>query len=457
MLSHRLSIIIYIALVFMLSKNVYAFYYEEHKQITQKALELATSNKLLSIPDNLRLKLGAENLCKNLLDSAPGECFTLSDLPSLSGDHAGSPVLLKWKWLSKGLTPNTAPLVDLISSFRIVKEFNCISSETTTSKPPKIKEFANTVHSGSIKKTTKNKDLTAYDSNYANSAAHNCNHFRKPGVSEIEELITLSQHSYQYNTSTKLSFLKRLASFNFKKINPRSRKKPDFYASAWYAQLHSAALELAATKGEYNLAAAWLFESFALHFLQDGVSSGHINTPSEGGLSVLTKTKTIHDKKSSAGLNMSIANACKEFKLTENDDFALLPNLANVCNSTSHTTVIYGDKNLVNSPITEELAVFLTYVSLAEFSEAIQHQSPKLEPPVLDAKYKSDPAWFSLNNESEQLYKLLFTWWESAGSKSANSLMELAALKYQEDGKIKALTLWPLEMKPQLVKTAEKD
>lgn len=453
--SLRLSKIIYVALGLLLCKDVFAFYYEEHRHISQKAFELAINNKLITIPSDLRIKLGSKNLCKNLLKNTSGDCFTLADFPSLAGDHAGSPVLLKWKWLNNSFTLNTAPLIDIISSFRIAKEFNCISSETTTSKPPEIKKFAELVYNSSIGDPASNKDLTTYDSNYANSAAHNCNHFRKTGVSKEDELITLSLKSYQYNTSTKLNFIRRLISFNFGEINPRVREKPYFYASAWYAQLHSAALELAATEGEYNLAAAWLFETFALHFLQDGVSSGHINTPSEGGLSVLTKTKTIHDKKSSEGIEVSIENACREFNLANKNDFLLLPTLMNECKSTPYITRIYGDKNLLNSKITEELAIYLTYQSLVEFSEAIKNKAPKLSHPVLNSEYETDPAWVYIDKESEPLYILLFTWWESAGSKEANSLMNQAAQKYFKDGKIKALTLWPLEKKNMQTITAE--
>jgi hypothetical protein len=455
MFSPRLFVAIYVVLGFMLSTDAFAFYYEEHKHISQKALKLAISNKLLIIPVDLRQKFGTEHLCDDLLDDAPGDCFTLSDLPSLAGDHAGSPVLLKWKWLSKGLTPKTASVIDLISPVRILKEFNCISSETTISKPPQIKKFAEAVHGCSLKKLASNYELTIYDPNFLNTTAHNCNHFRQAGVSDKEELMILSQQSYVYNTSTKRNLFKRLLSLNFGLINPRVREKPEFYASAWYAQLHAAALELAAEQGEYNLAAAWLFETFALHFLQDGIASGHINTPSEGGINVLTETKIEHDDKSDKGLEVSISNACIEFNLSKDDNIISFPNLAKACSSTSQTVRIYGDKNLVDSPITKELAVYLTYVSLTEFSEAIQNQSPKLSLPVIDNEYKSDPAWISSDQESEQLYKLLFTWWESAGSKKANSLMKQAAMKYLEDGKIKALTLWPLEKDKLQISTTE--
>ena len=204
----KISFFTLTAMVFPLSiiPSVNAFYYEEHKLISQIALEIAIKHKLVEI-DAKRLKkaIGSNFICDDVMDPTPSLCITVADLPALAGDHAGSPMLLQWKWLNDSRSaPWFFGVSDYLASTRIFFDHGCESSETTVSKIPAREDFIEVVH--------RRPDATAFgetneiidhDSNYIRSAAHNCNHFRNidtlsPG--EYKESLT---DSYSTNIWSK--------------------------------------------------------------------------------------------------------------------------------------------------------------------------------------------------------------------------------------------------------------
>ncbi len=425
---------------FSISTSVNAYYYEEHKLISQIALEIAIKHKLVEI-DSKRLKkaIGSNFICDDVMDPTPSLCITIADLPALAGDHAGSPMLLQWKWLNDSRSaPWFFGVSDYLASTRIFFDNGCESSETTVSKIPAREDFIEIVHrSPDATAFGETNEIIDHDSNYIRSAAHNCNHFRNIETlspSEYEESLT---DSYSTNIWTRsiLQF----------KSNERTRFKPKLESDSWYSQLHATALELAARKGENDLAAAWIFETFALHFLQDGTASGHIKTPNFGGTSVF-KTKSLHDKLSKDGLKVSIENACMALNLKYKVLEIEFPRLKEACNEDNFETTIYGDRNLVKSELksaTKDLAVFLTTVSLSELGNAFKSGRVLVQLDVSKNDY-SDPHWTFQGQLNDDLAKTLFAWWESGGITYASKTpMADAATKHLEQGALEAIKLWP--------------
>ena len=232
----------------------------------------------------------------------------------------------------------------------------------------------------------------------------------------------------------------------FLRVNERSRFKPKLEAGAWYAQLHSTALELASRGGEKNLAAAWLFETFAMHFLQDGTASGHIATPNFGGLSVI-ETKKKHDNFSQGGMDVSIANACNAIENEYKDFQPVFTQLVKACKSDDKTARIYGDRYLADkadSSPTKDLAIFLSMVSLQEFGNAIRTKKPLMPEQKNEQTFEEDPHWTFQGQANDELAEILFAWWESGGNANAEtSPMSDAALIHIAAGNVKALSLWP--------------
>ncbi|EAW30204.1 hypothetical protein GP2143_01635 [marine gamma proteobacterium HTCC2143] len=435
----------------MFSSQVSGFYYEEHKYVTQKALELTqASNQIVINQIEIKKGIGSDFLCGDLLDPEPGECFTLADLPALAGDHAGSPMLMQWKWFNDKRDPYTIVRVaDYLASIRIIAEDECYSSETTISKVPNRIDFAALMHaSPDASSFGEDLEISKSDSNYARSAAHNCNHFRNGNAKSPEEIMTDSGKSYTTDIWSKSKLIPYFVTEYFESLQSenRVREKPNLEAGAWYAQLHASALELASYPDATSQAAAWLFETYALHFLQDGVSAGHVATPSDGGLSVLLVTKKVHDEFSKNGLDVVFDNACNELTNLPQGVAKNFPDLEVACKKSPVGGVIYGDKQLVakKSGLTKDLAIFLSYISLKEFGQAVALQKPLLPPQIIEANYQRDPHWTFQGMDNEDLAKKLFVWWESAGRKDPSSPMEMAAVEYYKVGKIKAITLWPI-------------
>ena len=185
-LSFSKKIILLGCFMFGMSASTYAFDYEEHKHISQRALILAQKNQVVNIENELiREQLNSKYLCEDLLDNFPGGCLTLSDFPAIAGDHAASPLLTKWKWLNEGgIDSRVVPLLDYIAIGKVLTESECTSSETTRSRIPKVVEFSKLVHRYPINSDffAQDDELAQYDQNYIRSAGHNCHHFRNPKV-----------------------------------------------------------------------------------------------------------------------------------------------------------------------------------------------------------------------------------------------------------------------------------
>ncbi len=440
-----------VIIIYSYSSEVYAFYYEEHKLITQKALTIANSMNYVSIDQELIKKgINSNFLCSNLMEVEPYNCFTIADLPALAGDHAGSPMLMQFKWFNdtRASSYNLA-VNDYLASFRVFSEQKCQSSETTISKIPNRSEFAVLMHKNpNANSFAADHEISSNDSNYVRSAAHNCNHFRNPNIKNIDLYNTEIIKNSITTIWNKPTFIPYVLSeyLTILQSQRRERFKPKLEAGVWYAQLHATALELASYNDETSLAAAWLFETFALHFIQDGVASGHIATKNNGGIKIID-TKVEHDRASSNGLSVTIENAC----LAINGSYMILqdnfPQLTDVCQDSNFETVLYGDRNLIkqsHSP-TQDLAIFLTLISLQEFGESISKQQPKIDEQFLADDFDLDPHWTFQGQGDGKLAKLLFTWWESGGkTNQTTSPMSIAAEQHAEEGNLKALFMWPI-------------
>jgi hypothetical protein len=416
-----------------------AFYYEEHKLVTQEALNIVTKSGDLKIDqEKIKRGIGGDALCRDLMNATPGACFTLADLPALSGDHAGSPMLIQWKWLDgDGSGKSHSFIIDALALAKVFFEGACTSSETTISKVPNRKSFAKAVHENpDATEFATDYSLSDADSNYVRSAGHNCNHFR---VNSIGEQSAASLESRTFNIFDKPAFFPHFLAKYVKAAqrNVRNRERPALTATA---------LELASYDTDIHIAAAWIFESFALHFIQDGVSAGHIDTPADGGGSVIFVTKKIHDKQSNNGINVSIESACKKLNNLSPDIESNFLALANACKNRQHQGKLFGDKNMISDStgLTKDLAVFLSFISLQEFGEAMASRAPLLQDQVPEPGFKNDPFWTYDSVENQDLAKKLFSWWESAGRSTQSSAMKRAAEKYFKKDKLEALSLWPV-------------
>lgn len=428
-----------------------AFYYEEHKLITQEALDIVAKSGGLMIDQEL-IKRGIKSsyLCKDLLDPAPGQCFTLADLPALAGDHAGSPLLMQWKWLDRdGIDGSHSIVLDGLALMKVFFEEDCTSSETTISKVPNRLEFSESAHTyPNAQKFATNGSLSDADNNYARSAGHNCNHFR---INHFGNIRSASLETDIFYIFDKPKFIPHFVAKHFESAqsNIRHRERPALTANAWYAQLHAAALELASYRTETHNAAAWLFETFALHFVQDGISAGHIDTPADGGGSVIFVTKPNHDTHSENGIKVSFDAACKKLATLPPAIGSEFVALKKSCAKVPYEGNLFGDKNMEkdDTGLTKDLAVFMTYVSLKEFGDAMKNRTPLLPDQNPEGNFKSDPFWTYDSIRNQELAKKLFSWWESGGRSEKSSPMKLAAEKYFDDGKLEALFLWPIPSK----------
>ena len=325
---------------------------------------------------------------------------------------------------------------------RIYFETGCVSSETTTSRFPDVHKFMANVHRylrGDYSKVATDPELAKSDSNYIRSAAHNCNHFRNPVSQTWEDWKREATLTYTTNISDRKRVLRHKKRSKYITINERARVKPQLVSSAWYSQLHATALELAGSPVLSDQAAAWIFEGFALHYLQDGTAAGHIISPTTGGSGLTTLEH--HDKANETGVRVTVKEACKHLVPTLG-----LTALEEGCKHP--TVVVHGDEHLddKNSAVTEDLAVLLTYVSLAEFGAAF-NQAPLMTPFENEKNYRDDPHWTfdykEMATEDSDLQISMFKWWESAGTKEATSYMAEATQLHIAKGHLKAMSLWP--------------
>ncbi|HLK39237.1 MAG TPA: hypothetical protein VKU41_20890 [Polyangiaceae bacterium] len=317
-----------------------AFDYVEHERISFEGVRLFLGNRYdppndppvgqvdcsasmaadcvprLEFLKTLPVVLPSSHLCggSRLLEYAPAGCFALSDVPALAGDHAGTPLLLQWKWFNEYLKPQD-PDPPLEVALRTVFGLGRSAYAPATSKgsPPAWAAFLRYIRRYSTRpwpvdpiceegdwdpeapatrrRACSSGDLfpgdvalTAFDSNYVSLAERGHPHFR-PGVcGPTREWYAAPRTSDPMN--------------------------PPFNAFAWYADLHAGAayaaryagwLKAAGKSGsEYWLGTAVLLEFYSLHFLEDAVAAGHMQMDATTSTNVLLSA--VHDMANAEGV-----------------------------------------------------------------------------------------------------------------------------------------------------------
>ncbi len=440
----------------MLSSPVGAFDYPEHVHITWKALNAlfhdckaaeATAPSADCIAKTGLLQVGAlmragvdeasSLVCEDavLFDEAP-DCFAISDLPALSGDHSAGPMLLLWRWFDPMAPPveQETRWSQLIGGTRSWHS----SPETAFARVPDrrrfltyMRKFASPTWRAGRKPD--NEAIAATDDTYLSILLRMTNHFR-PRMKSPEDVFGEPFES----TRVALIYGGR-----------DDRHKPQNNAFAWYADLHLGALtyaQMASTAStdqrQHLLGIAFFLELTALHFIQDMVAPGHITSDTtKGSLS----TNLTHDRDNHGGM---VVRLPKELCDAATHVVGCHTPL---CDKT--TTMIYGDGALETlgssadvTPDavrpTQDWAITLTYLSLDELVKAATPRTAAPDAPSSTPSSTSgDPTWFrplcqgtepprdaewdrfmAARKKSQvpepailRSYLALFRWWESYG------------------------------------------
>ncbi len=272
------------------SQHASAFDFGEHAYMTRIALRLSLETEAgapAGAKQSIDLLADAErvldhNFCKvkDALEKKPEEleqCFTIADVPALAGDHAGSPLLLKWRWFDEIHPRPESPVHEIEDVFRTLGKLGltrCAPPENAMTKPPgKADAFLNVVQPW--ESPTKwpepgPEKVDPEDSSYGTLASNNCNHFRDP-IEFSPGWIAGGTRAARHELSTARS------RYHLRGDTPDLpfRSKPDLSSYAWYADLHVGALQFLRAARAAGLdpevqaklrGVAVVLELFSLHF-----------------------------------------------------------------------------------------------------------------------------------------------------------------------------------------------
>ena len=446
-----------------------AFDYPEHEYISREALRALVSDPpegttSAEVQDDLRslaLAFPTSSFCavdEHVLDppAAKRTCFVPSDLPAMSGDHAGSPALLKWRFFEKAVesrAPHAAREAwDALSGLYKLRQ-KCAPPENALSVAPlPPAELLAAVRPHTLPTPERNEvpsdlQLSGADYSYLTLASNGCSHFRDPS-----EQISLG-------TSTLTSVRHDLAMLrmNYQLSNdPKqtARSKPDLNAFAWYADLHAGAIAFAhAASGLDGIdrqrltSVALVFELFALHFLEDSVAAGHTLTTAKT-MDNLAKVHA-HDNANAEGLDERIpAEGCAALVVNEHP---AAPELRKACETNEHLT-IFGDHVMFRLPrfgeVGRVVASSAAALSLARVMGALKKAPAPAEVALrsclkdADMTTAKDVAWtWPAASTEPWFYRCAFEWWEATGDglASKKNLMEAA----WSNGDMAALLILP--------------
>ena len=262
-----------------------AFDYPEHARIAHDALTAVLAGPPAyagGIEDLLaRLEAGLPargTTCPadERLSVSDGRCLSLADIPALTGDHSASPVLLFWRWFD-ACTQQNDQLPSLLGDLQVIDHLSNSDKDpetVATGIPNTVSTFVAFVHGPRFAQwpvtvpwtSADDGTLEDFDDSYAALAIEGHSHFR-PGLASFDDGYGGQRYRYRLRGDS-----------------PKDdhRNKPALNAFAWYADLHTGALLYAraaqldpahkATLG----AVAMFLELSADHYLEDGVSAGHM-------------------------------------------------------------------------------------------------------------------------------------------------------------------------------------
>ncbi|KAI5814854.1 hypothetical protein BZA77DRAFT_388902 [Pyronema omphalodes] len=195
-----------------------------------------------------------------------------------------------------------------------------------------------------------------------------------------------------YTLATKTLYA-RIGWYNFDHFSPNSRQA--------YAACHSNAIEIAAEAGknEERLKEAYYMEGWALHFLTDAFSSGHLRVP----------RRELHDDNrvrawTGGPLEIPVWDIQAGYMHDEDSACGLL-----VRNEEGGEWIAFGDKeffgghNLINRLHCERAAqasideVYAAFESGTKIEDITNYQFMKLEPKACGAVYNHDPKELNLD------------------------------------------------------------
>lgn len=272
-----------------------------------------TCNERELFLQTLREGLDSTRTCPQarfLAYASPG-CFSASDVPALAGDHAGTPLFLKWKWFNDFAKPQdqqSTLRVALRVLWGLAKQADVPAS--VLAAPGDWSGFvrylrrydsrtwgANAVcregnwdpldlrpqqlHACPVDDLHPNDfELTRFDSDYISLGERGHAHFR-PGICSPAQFVP--------------------------RVDPDTRS-PALDAFSWYLDLHTGALKAASYAASLPDAAAqnkWrgtalLFEFYGLHFLEDSMAAGHMQMAA--GAATNTILATVHDAANAQGV-----------------------------------------------------------------------------------------------------------------------------------------------------------
>lgn len=251
-----------IAFVTTSARQASAFMYGEHHDIGATAVRALSAAEREQLDAMWRGVAGKSRQCATAGDAQASErtkveCFDFGDLPSLAGDHACTRAELRERVRTDDWT-----LALIARAMRTRRELTGAPSDFVQ------------------RWRTSDLDLAMIDAHYSSRAGANDAHFALPRASE------------------------HLAHYLYEAL---SLDAPVLNAVGLYATFHTAALRLAveahrATGDEQrDLSERALYsEAFALHFLEDLFSSGHI----VGTFGSLAMKKGTHDEYCRVGLDV---------------------------------------------------------------------------------------------------------------------------------------------------------
>lgn len=421
-----------------------AFDYSEHARITTLAIGEARAqanytNKVemlfASLTDVLNRPAGVSDrpdgqvpgvLCPGLemFAESPARCFALGDVVALAGDHSSSPEILKWRWFNQCITPRHSLVHAVGSGLANLGKRGTqpeLRMSTAVADIPMFRRVARESSLANLGRVPQMNDAeiaSKYDSNYVSLAESNNNHFRRP-----------------VSNSTPGGALTVLRRESGDRFMGRLPNRPALDAIAWYSDLHQGAIEYVrnaagqpAGQRRFLLGMASLFELYALHFLEDSASAGHLvvdaNEVSNG-----TKNRT-HDDFCKMGVEVIVPpTVCA--KLPTSDPKSRYGELARICQS-GNVMKLYGDHSLFDRPdlarATLQYATLLAAESIKELVDEIDAGNvPKVELAKCLTSMSTQspsPKWTADNGACEvddaAVYRCADAWWESGGATRAS-------------------------------------
>lgn len=329
----------------------------------------ASCARARELGDALRAQLHEPLMCTctALLDAdQPRSCLTLADIPALTGDHAASPLLTRWRWLDPtqpygpqgGLGAAIPGVVAMLNTSHRSPETEAVHVPDRAGFLRYIRGFAPALWP--VQAGPSDLALEAFDSNYVALAERGHPHFR-PRLAAPSARMTLRDGRSVYLAA--LRFLTHYPQYDPAKL----RSKPDNNAFAWYADQHLGALTMARAASRADpsdrpllLAAAMFLELNSWHYLEDSVASGHMigdaNSPHgalNNGALTATHNEYCAGNKGDEPRRVDVVvpqGLCD--LISEHGWRARLPQLAAVCASpSSRVQSIYGDHAIAESAV----------------------------------------------------------------------------------------------------------